>query len=140
MRIRIFHNNARDEQGRHPAWERGFLAGDTVTEVFGYDVPVDELEPFAVEGVYDLFNIGHDPNYGKPDIRALDYHAAGNRCFSMGDVVAVEDTGQPTMWFACASSGWDQIDPPTIENVADHGTNPIKPSKNPQPVTPEGSR
>ncbi|HEY0697395.1 MAG TPA: hypothetical protein VGD43_06255 [Micromonospora sp.] len=41
--------------------------------------------------VYRLFNVGHDPQFGTPDPRAVVYRERGNRSLSVGDVVALNE-------------------------------------------------
>lgn len=68
--VTIFHNNARDEAGRHEAWSRGDLPGDTVTEVFRYETRAGD--PLPLPFALDLCNVGHEP-----DDRTVTYRARG---------------------------------------------------------------
>lgn len=53
------------------------------------------------EEVFRLLNVGDDPEFGLPDLRALAYRARGYRSLSVGDLVTVEDRA-----YACARVGF----------------------------------
>lgn len=84
--VRVFHNN-----DAPLSFLYGYEKGQTVTEVDTF-LEIDEQEDVAlVSKVFDLFNIGHEPEFGIPDERAEQYRKAGNRSLSVGDVVGLCD-------------------------------------------------
>lgn len=81
----------------------GYQPDDLLVPVFAGSVWADS-ERDACDVVYRLLNIGDDPNFGKPDGRAVAYRRAGNRSLSIGDAVRVN--GQ---WFVCRAIGWVRV-------------------------------
>jgi hypothetical protein len=53
------------------------------------------------EEIFRLLNVGDDPEFGLPDLRALAYRAQGHRSLSVGDLVTVENRA-----YACARVGF----------------------------------
>jgi hypothetical protein len=84
--VRVFHNN-----NAPLSFLYSYEKDQTVTEVDTY-LEIDEQEDVAlVRKIFDLFNIGHEPEFGIPDERAEHYRKAGNRPLSVGDVVGIGD-------------------------------------------------
>lgn len=125
INMRVFHtNNPRDARfdppGTHPA-----------TEVYRYTVEVSELGGFGLAADLDdddtsndlcvanhawmLFNVGDDPEFGKPDPRAVDYRKRGNRSLSIGDVVAVEGR-----FYQVTGNGWEPLPDRLLLDPAGH--------------------
>ncbi|RAS59502.1 hypothetical protein C8D87_114114 [Lentzea atacamensis] len=110
--IRVFHNNH--------ATASGYAPGQSVTEVFTY--VEDGLDDHVLLGrAFDLFYIGHDPEFGTPDRRAVEYRDRGNRSLAVGDVVAIDDR-----FYAFDHVGCPQvIERPPIRQRAGDGTVPM---------------
>lgn len=108
MKVTIFHNETRDAQGRHIAMLDGFRPGHRLVEVFAYEIPEAGAPTHVAEEAFELFNIGDDPDFrpAGPDETAVAYRARRLRSLSVGDVVRAGDVA-----LACASRGWDYIDP-----------------------------
>lgn len=113
-RVTIFHNVATDHQGRHLGMLDGYGAGHPVIMVARYETEASD----PCDEAYFLFNVGHDPEFGKPSLIAQEYRFRGNRSLSVGDVVEYD-----RRYYACASAGWEPIDRPHILNL--HGTAPM---------------
>ncbi|MEU7477060.1 hypothetical protein AB0A63_13820 [Lentzea sp. NPDC042327] len=120
VQVRVFHNNSA------PASFCGFEVNDSVTEVYSYTVLVtsavsdEELAEELAEEAFRLFNVGHDPAFGEPDQRAVQYRAAGNRSLSIGDVVSVAER-----FHALTREGWFELaEVPVIAQRRSHGTTP----------------
>lgn len=117
--VRVFHNNHR----ARGAFLRGWLPGQTVTEVFTYTALIegDVHDHDLAEQAFELFNIGDDPDFGTPDPRAEDYRARGNRSLSTGDVLAIDGR-----FHSCDSSGWRELtESPEVEQITVPGTTPL---------------
>ncbi|MDT7785203.1 MAG: hypothetical protein QOF58_3622 [Pseudonocardiales bacterium] len=113
--IRVFHNN-----NLPTSMLDGYKSRDTVTEVYLY--VEDALDDHVLLGrAFDLFNIGHDPEFGVPDERAVEYRDRGNRSLSVGDVVAIDDR-----FYTFDRVGRRRLEEqPTIRQRASHGTTPL---------------
>src|SRR5687768_794247 len=104
MKVRVYHNVAVDDAGRHIGLLDGYMLGHPVTLVFSTEAPAcDDAD--ACEQLYRLLNVGDYPDFGEPDPRAKAYRARGNRSLSMGDLVWLDGR-----FYACASSGWNRLD------------------------------
>lgn len=123
MKVTIWHDVERDFQDRPLGMLDGYSPGHKVVAVFRYDEP-DGTDPHEVANrAYHLFNVGDDPDYGVPDVRAVAYRAAENRSLSKGDIVQVDE-----LWLACARSGWDRVEPPADAlrvSTTHYGTTPL---------------
>lgn len=111
VRVRILHNLATDELGRHLAWVNGWHPSHPMREVFTYDARVRPDPQGALreaDVAFEMFNVGDDPSFGEPSPIALQYRSLDLRSFSVGDVVVVGDLAT----LACRSVGWDQISLP----------------------------
>lgn len=100
--VRVYHNVHEDH------YFLGYCPDHLLIEVaqiqtlaFDTDTDTDFLE-----FVFDLFNIGDDPDFGVVHPLAAVYRLRGNRSLSKGDVIAVEDAGLPPRYYACEGSGW----------------------------------
>src|SRR5688572_20350565 len=82
--VRVFHNN---ESGSDRG---GYQQGQTVTEVDTYLERDAHADLVLVGHVFDLLNIGDDPDFDTPDELAVQYRKAGNRSLSVGDVVGID--------------------------------------------------
>src|SRR5262249_4822114 len=75
----------------------------------------------ACEKVFELLNIGDDPDFGTPDPTAVEYRARGNRSLSVGDVVSVDGR-----FYACGRVGSTALRrSPTVIVRAEPGTTPL---------------
>jgi len=78
MIVNVYHNVATDEQGRSLGRQYGYEPAHLVLLVFTYKTNLtDDLS--ACAEAYRLLNVGHDPDFGRPDPRALNYRAKRNR-------------------------------------------------------------
>lgn len=118
--VRVFHNIARDEQGRHVGYG-GYQHGQPVVEVFQASADSTADPAVICENIYMLLNVGDDPVFGTPDPRAIAYRRKGNRSLSAGDLICLDGT-----WLACARTGFQPVaEQPVIVRAADHGTAPL---------------
>ncbi|GGM67677.1 hypothetical protein GCM10012275_42840 [Longimycelium tulufanense] len=116
-RVRVYHNLS------PAAMVFGYGRTDRCVLVYAYDEPIPTPAPSdldRLERIFELFNVGKDPEFGTPDRRAVDYRARGNRSLSVGDVVALDDRV-----YACAATGWVAIAPPPVEGRSRPGTTPF---------------
>jgi hypothetical protein len=121
MKVKVYHNVAVDDAGRHLGFLDGYRQGLPVTLVFTTDLPqCDDLD--ACEQLYQLLNVGDDPDFGTPDPSAVQYRARGNRSLSVGDVASIDGR-----FYACAGFGWERLDhqPSIVHETGVSGTNPI---------------
>lgn len=116
--IKIFHNLATDDEGRHLAWVFGYTPGDPLAEVFRYTVggTVARRDDEAVcAHAFDVFNVGDDPAFcvdGLPEPLAVMYRSKGLRSLSVGDVVSIAGIlGDDERCYAVASRGFTEIVP-----------------------------
>jgi len=115
-KIRIFHNVSADaifglNRVFDPAAEghvRRAATGERhpLVPVFEYEAPGDPATDTErlLHSAFELFNVGHDPDFGVPDPTALAYRARKLRSVSKGDVVQVGDNA-----YACESRGWAAV-------------------------------
>lgn len=83
MLVEVFHTTNTRDAGWEPTTEVIKVAEFTI----------DATDPIrACDLAFMLFNVGHEPEFmnDKPDQRAIDYRARGNRSLMIGDVVAVD--------------------------------------------------
>jgi hypothetical protein len=118
----IWHNIGTDYQGRHIGFSDGYRPGHPLVPVYGYQSAVAGEPEDVANHAFRVFNVGDDPDFGKPDPDAQRYRALGNRSLSKGDVVQVGPT-----WLACASRGWDRVSAPEwiARSAQTHGTAPL---------------
>jgi predicted RecA/RadA family phage recombinase len=102
VKVRAYHNVAGD-QGEP------YKPGDVLVPVAAWDVPAGQDPLCVAEGVYELLNVGDDPDLGTPDKRlraiAVEYRERGNRSVSLGDVVCIGEE-----WFAVARGGFTRVE------------------------------
>ncbi|WP_067819908.1 hypothetical protein [Actinomadura kijaniata] len=100
VEIRVFLN---------PNFLNHWLGSDTsvLHEALRTTGPADRDPVEHCEDMFIVLNVGHDPEHGEVDPRAVGYRRAGHRSLSVGDVVAVGD-----QFFQCESTGWNPIPPP----------------------------
>lgn len=115
MLIRIYHNGARDEEGRNLGFF-GYKPEHPMVLVFAYVIP--ELDPgLAIEEAFHTFNVGED------DL-AQAYRARRLRSLSVGDIVAVDGK-----FYSCENAGWITHDTQPVLAAAEssefHGTRPL---------------
>lgn len=120
----VFHNVAANERG----WPLGMVEGHRpeheIVLVAKLDVDADRDHLVICEAIHLLFNVGDDPEFGKPNQRAIDYRARGNRSLSRGDVVGFHQNGE-AKFYAVASMGFEPLTgPPRVVIKATHGTTP----------------
>jgi hypothetical protein len=127
IKVLVHHNVATDEQERPLGMLDGYAARHPTMLVatFTADEPADDLA--ACEQAFRLFNVGDDPEFGQPDLRAVDYRQRGNRSLSVGDVVEIRDDAGHR-YYACARTGWQPIAPPIEVWGAEPvpGTDPLR--------------
>ncbi len=122
MRVTVWHNIGTDRKGRKLGFD-GYHDGHPLVPVFQeeYAVPLSVTREMTLEAYFHLFNVGDDPAFGEPDPRAITYRANRNRSLSVGDVISLTapvpsiNPGvqlYATTWFACQSSGWEQVPAP----------------------------
>lgn len=126
VRLDALHNIGTAE-GIH-VWR--YEPGHPMTTAFTTTINAGELaDETLCEQVFALLNVGHDPadigSPAKPDPRALDYRARGNRSLMVGDAVAVTRAGQRTTYYAVAMVGFAPIDAPSIVDRPGYGTVPL---------------
>jgi hypothetical protein len=116
MRIRVFHAlpAARSPSARASG-------PSAVVEVFAYDDPEPGDARDALDRAFRLLNVGHDPDFGTPDERAVRYRRRRNRSLCVGDVVAVDDTH-----FVCKAAGFEETRQRVAIELALFGTTPIR--------------
>lgn len=121
--ITVFHNIATDEQGRMLGMLDGYVEGHPLVPVASYCDDEGGRRHAACERAFHLLNVGHDPDFGTPDERAVTYREQGNRSLSVGDVVQVTE-GVLSAWFSCDATGFSHIAPPAwfALGVSGHGT------------------
>ncbi|MCP2341144.1 hypothetical protein [Actinomadura rupiterrae] len=116
--VRVFHNTATDADG-HALGFDGYRPEHPVVEV--WQLPVPTAPPLDIcERVYQLLNIGDDPDFGDPDLRAVGYRRRRNRSLSVGDCLAVGDR-----FYAVAPTGFTAIGPPQITDQGRPGSTPL---------------
>lgn len=93
--------------------------GDPAVQVFATTAPAGSDHLAVCEQMFHLLNVGDDPEFGPPDIRAVAYRARGNRSLCVSDLVCVDGT-----WYACASAGFTLTEPPRIRTDATAGSSP----------------
>lgn len=118
--VAIFHNAARDPDGRHAALLEGFTPGDPVVRVFTYQVPADGRPPEAVaEDAFAAFN-GHPGDATAAELSRL-YYQRQLRSLCAGDVVVVGEAA-----LVCERAGWAPLRGPITEvRIDEHGTHPL---------------
>lgn len=89
MFVTVLHNTATDPEGRSLGWT-GWQPTHALGWVFTLRLPDTAWDAAAAERVYDLLNVGDDPNYGTPDPQAVAYRALGLRSLSVGDVLVAD--------------------------------------------------
>ncbi len=98
--VTIWHNTEA-EDGRYVGMLDGYQVHHILTAVYRWETDVDTRSEDFLPDVFRLFNVGHDPDFGRPDIRAVEYRRNKNRSLSVGDVVQVGD-----QWFGLDKGGW----------------------------------
>ncbi|GAA1308932.1 hypothetical protein [Saccharothrix xinjiangensis] len=123
--IRVFHNSS------DRAMLSGYL-GQPVVEVLTYQEPPASRtgDVDLAESAFQLCNVGDDPEFGRPDPRAVRYRRRGNRSLSIGDVVAIDGR-----FYACQRIGWRRITEPRQLHERRHGTTPLHHDQRPVPGT-----
>jgi hypothetical protein len=118
--ITIFHNVARDGEGRPTGMLDGYQPGDPVVRVFTYQAdPAGRSAEAIAEEAFAICN-GHP---GDPDGEELSrrYYARQLRSLSVGDVVAVGEAG-----LAVGRVGWTLVRGGLTEvRTSEHGTHPL---------------
>lgn len=125
MRVTIFHNVARDQDGRHAGFD-GYRPGQPLVPVFAYDAELadggmPELLLIA-EQAFEAFNADPEMLTGRQRDLATQYRALRLRSLSAGDVVRAGDTA-----LACDHIGFREV-PAELNQVraCEHGTHPIE--------------
>lgn len=126
MRVSVFHNVARDEQGRRINWF-GYEPGHPLVRVFEADIGFgDDL---GAEGMADeIWIIGNaEPERltGARAVLARAYRARRLRSLWVGDVVVIGDGGDGTaLRVDRAGFGRVERDALTVVTTREHGTEP----------------
>jgi hypothetical protein len=127
--VTIWHNAARDGEGRPTGMLDGYRPGDQMVRVFAYQADPAGRDPEEIaEEAFAICN-GHPGDPGGEEL-ARRYYARELRSLSKGDVVAVGEAG-----LAVARVGWTLITGGLNEvRTSEHGTRPlpsISPRKEP---------
>jgi hypothetical protein len=125
--VTIFHNVARDHEGRHTAMLAGYQPGDPMVRVFTYQAdPAGRSPEEIAEEAFAICN-GHPRDAGGQEL-ARRYYQRRLRSLSVGDVVAIGEValavGRP--------AGWDPVRGGMAEVRTDeHGTHPLPAASTP---------
>ena len=120
--VTIWHNVARDHEGRHTGMLDGYQPGDPMVRVFTYQAEADGgRSPEAIaEEAFATFN-GH-PRDADGEELARRYYARRLRSLSAGDVVAIGEivlaAGRPAGWTP-VNGGLNEV------RTDQHGTHPL---------------
>jgi hypothetical protein len=120
LTISIWHNVARDAQGRHTGFLDGFTPGDEMVKVFTYEMEsagrsVEEI----AEQAFAMFNDA--PSGSEAAELARQYRARQLRSLSVGDIVTVGEAPLTVERFGFAPLKGDF----TPVRIHDHGTHPL---------------
>lgn len=124
MRVIIYHNVARDQQGRHINFH-GYQPGQPLVPVFAYDVELldgglPELRHIA-EQAFEAFNMPPELLTADQYDLAARYRRHGLRSLSVGDVACLGGTA-----LACEPVGFIEVPADLNEvHVAEPGTTPL---------------
>ncbi len=127
--VTVFHNVARDGQGRPTGMLDGYQPGDPIVRVFTYQADPDGRHPEQIaEEAFAICN-GHPADPDGEEL-ARRYYGRELRSLSKGDVVAVGEAG-----LAVGRVGWTPVCGVLNEvRTSEHGTCPlpsISPCKEP---------
>jgi hypothetical protein len=128
--ITIFHNVARDGDGRPTGMLDGYQSGDPMVRAFTYQADPAGRDPEQIaEEAFAICN-GH-PSDAVGEELARRYYERELRSLSKGDVVAVGEAG-----LAVGRVGWTPVSGGLTEvRISEHGTRPL-----PRPGSAPGSR
>jgi hypothetical protein len=120
--VTIFHNLARDPEGRHTAFTDGYRPGDPMVRVFTYQAEADGRSPEAMaEAAFEAFNADPDMLAGVQRDLATRYRRRMLRSLSVGDVVAIGEAA-----LAVGRAGWTPVRGGLNEvRASEHGTHPL---------------
>jgi hypothetical protein len=118
--VTIWHNVAVDAQGRPTGMLEGYQPGDPVVRVFTY--PADPAGRTPEQIAEEAFAIGNGhPGDARGEDLARRYYERQLRSLSVGDVVAVGETG-----LAVGRAGWTLVRGGLNEvRASEHGTHPL---------------
>ena len=118
--VTIFHNVARDGDGRPTGMLDGYQPGDPMVRVFTYQAgPAGRAPEDIAEEAFAICN-GHPADADGADL-ARRYYDRELRSLSKGDVVAIGEIG-----LAVAGVGWTPVRGGLNEvRTSDHGTHPL---------------
>jgi hypothetical protein len=127
--VTIWHNVARDQDGRPTGMLEGYQPGDPVVRVFTYQAdPAGRAPEQIAEEAFAICN-GHPADARGADL-ARRYYERELRSLSVGDIVAVGEVG-----LAVGRAGWTLVRGGLNEvRISEHGTRPL-----PAPA-PDGAR
>lgn len=101
MKAHVYLNNG---DGHYFGFESAHVKDLVCAAVL--DVPTDRHQLSVLDDLFTEFNVG-----GTYLDAADDYRARGNRSLSVGDVICFEVPNGSTVAFACASAGWEPVNP-----------------------------
>jgi len=118
--VTIWHNAARDGDGRPTGMLDGYQPGDQVVRVFTYQAdPAGRAPEEIAEEAFAICN-GHPGDPGGEEL-ARRYYERELRSLSVGDVVAVGEAG-----LAVGRVGWTPVRGGLNEvRIHEHGTRPL---------------
>jgi hypothetical protein len=125
--VTIWHNVARDAEGRPAAMLRGYQPGDPVVRVFTYQAAAAGSPEEIAEEAFAICN-GHPRDTAGEDL-ARRYYQRELRSLSVGDLVTVGEAA-----LAVDRAGWAPLRGTITEaRISQHGTRPLPARQSPQP-------
>jgi hypothetical protein len=118
--VTVWHNVAQDGQGHHTGMLDGYQPRDPVVRVFTYQADPAGRTPEEI--AEEAFGICNDhPRDARGQDLARRYYQRALRSLSVGDVVAVGETG-----LAVGRAGWALVRSGLNEvRTSEHGTRPL---------------
>jgi hypothetical protein len=125
MRVSVYHNVARDEQGRMINFD-GYEPGHPLVLVFEAEIDLGTEDPLSVlvGEVWTACNLDPDQLTGRMATLAHAYRARRLRSLSVGDVLMVGDDDRTVMRVDPVGFTPVNIDQVNVVTTGDHGTRP----------------
>jgi hypothetical protein len=99
----------------------GYQDGNPVVLVAQFESP-DGDHMALLERAWFTYNVGHEPEFGEPQVEAIQYRRRLNRSLSIGDVVQIDGA-----WYECCTMGWEHLNkPPRVVQESIYGTTCIE--------------